>query len=426
MAITKTFGLGKDGAVSNTLENIGKKGSMRNTMGLKVMRRTTVSNLNFIRNPASVAEGAKEDPNALTDREWKILLTGAQLKTYKHNEIIVDANANNDRLFRVRSGKVRLEKEIDGVRQVLGVVSAGDVFGETSMLARRATPTNFIAIADDLQTEVYIMQIDFVLRMCETDWELSEKLHRILALKLARRLRLLNSNRGKGPLVKQDSGISTASTAASATGTREADDTARREDEKFVKKFGLPDGEVIVNAFDCSLKTGFVSHGTLFVSPNYLCYGASVFGLKKKEVMAFRHITNIELEKDKQINITTESGKDYTFSAFASVKDAYEFINVLWRQIIAKKEETSQSSTTIHQKKKPKKNASEEAEGTSNESSTSGTTRQEHRSKFELTEADWESILKGANTVTFKKDAPVLSEGTVKKHSQTYIPEMFI
>jgi len=79
-----------------------------------------------------------------------------------------------------------------------------------------AGPANCSAIADDIQTEIYIIQTDFVMRLCATDWELSERLNRIVALKQARRLRHLNANRGKGPLVKQDSAKNTAASSAAA------------------------------------------------------------------------------------------------------------------------------------------------------------------------------------------------------------------
>jgi len=126
---------GRDGQVTSPGDATGKKGSLRQVMGLKV-RRTTVSNLNFARSGSAPGGegGPKEDPNTLTDREWKILLTGAQLKTYKQGDVVFDKQTKNDRLFRVKSGKVKVEKELDGSKQVIANIGAGDLFGETSML----------------------------------------------------------------------------------------------------------------------------------------------------------------------------------------------------------------------------------------------------------------------------------------------------
>jgi len=132
--------------------------------------------------------------------------------------------------------------------------------------------------------------------------------------------------------------------------------------------------------------------------------------------MSIRNIKSMELEKDKQITFTlSDSGKECTYGAFIAIKEAYDYIHTLWAQIQSKAAETSQSSAQAGGKAdaKKKKKGDDDNGSASQDTSVQANGVEAEGPKFDLTESDWEAILKGANTVTFAKDMPVVSEGII-------------
>jgi CRP-like cAMP-binding protein len=197
---------------------------------------------------------ALQQMNELTDREWQVLLTAATLKTYQPKDIILDIGMTNRHLYRIKSGKVAVEKDLNGVRTEVDEMGPGQMFGEISMLLRAQQGTTTAAIVAKEYVELWVMEVEFVLKLCESEPLLSEKLHRILALKLARRLRNLNV---KGKQFKEDqdknSGPQQPASVKILSGTLKAtlqvaqiQEEVKREDEKFVKTFRLPPTEIIL------------------------------------------------------------------------------------------------------------------------------------------------------------------------------------
>jgi len=72
------------------------------------------------------------------------------------------------------------------------------MFGEISMLLRSEQGTTTAAIvADENGTEVIKYKIELVMEMCHMEPTLSEKLNKIISLKLSERLRNFGSNKKK-------------------------------------------------------------------------------------------------------------------------------------------------------------------------------------------------------------------------------------
>jgi len=229
--------------------------------------------------------------NELSDREWQILLTGAVLKKYTPGAIILDIGLTNQHLYRIKDGTVRVDKEINGERVTVDKMGQDAMFGEVSMLLRQQQGTTTAAIVADTEVELWELEVEFVLKLCESEPALSEKLHRILAVKLARRLKNLGakpkSNNAKA--APQDAQVKRLlmSTPSSATlkasmSVATLEQEVKKEDEKFIKLFKLPATEIVLKDFRCEMKPSKV--GTLYVSPNFICFYSSVIGLKTKVI----------------------------------------------------------------------------------------------------------------------------------------------
>jgi CRP-like cAMP-binding protein len=391
---------------------------------------------------------ALQQMNELTDREWQVLLTAATLKTYQPKEVILDIGMTNRHLYRIKSGKVAVEKDLNGVRTEVDEMGPGQMFGEISMLLRAQQGTTTAAIVAKEVVELWVMEVEFVLKLCESEPFLSEKLHRILALKLARRLRNLNV-KGKQFKEDQDKGApQQPHPTKPLTGTLKASvqvaqiqEEVKREDEKFVKTFRLPPTEIILKEFECALKTNRVAHGVLYVSQNYLSFFASVFGLKVKESWPFRAIKKLRKDNKGQIEVTV-GDKVYVFKSFegASHDDVYTFIHNIWEQQQAKAEQipnllsssrrgaasnpSPPSTTTVSELPPPPPPISPNvpippplttAPAADNVSAAADSSavlaKKKEIDRFMLSEEDRAKILKGAKCLIYQKDDYVISEG---------------
>jgi CRP-like cAMP-binding protein len=354
----------------------------------KKSKRRSTSSFSLVIEPS---EGPKDE---LSESDWKILLTGSQPIKFKNGEVILKTGIPNEHLFRIKEGKVKVVKEIDGNMIAVATMGDGAMFGEISMLNRSQKGTTTASIVADGEVEIWQLQIDFVLHMLESKPALAEKLHRILAIKLARRLRDLGSKKPE-PSARRDE----------PKEERDKDKRKKKEEEekkepeaetpnsKFNKKFKL-DGEVIIRELECSYKGSMTMHGSLFISQNYIGVDFSMFGSKKREAIPFSSITGI-IKSKKNINITA-GDKSLVFSGFADYDDAFQFIRSIWTQV--QKTSAGGSAAAVKPKPSPKKD-SPDADGA------------DEGNKWLPSTADWELILKGARTATFKKDDVIIREG---------------
>lgn len=164
----------------------------------------------------------------ITDRDWQLLCTGGTqpLKTFKKDQVVLAAGAVNDSLFRIKKGTVRVIKEINGELINVGTMGENAMFGEVSMLLRsQKEGTATASIIADEDVEIWVLDIESVMQLLEGKPTLAEKLHRILAIKLARRLRDL----GKKP-----SGPPTPASASDSKAVSSAIASANAPDRKSV------------------------------------------------------------------------------------------------------------------------------------------------------------------------------------------------
>ena len=197
--------------------------------------RVTVANMN-LRSMYLKTDTGSGDQNVLSQRDWKILLTGATLTTYNDGEIVLDIGTTNDRLFRIKSGMVKVHKQSVNTPPV-ATMGKEEMFGEISMLLRGEDGTTTAAIVASGVVEIWEISIDFVLKMCEGDHLLSEKLHRIIAVKLASRLKSLNT--AKRPKGSREGRMSRSLSRQAFAGTIDssaATTTTEASDSKSITK----------------------------------------------------------------------------------------------------------------------------------------------------------------------------------------------
>lgn len=344
----------------------------------------------------------------LTERDWQLLATSCGVtKIFSAGQVVLAAGSPNDSLFRIKRGSVRVIKEIGEELMEVAIMGEDSMFGEVSMLLRsqkEGTATASIVAAEE--TEILVLAVDAVMSLLASKPALSEKLNRILAIKLARRLRDMGK---KG-------GSLTPAPAADAKAVREAiaqiGAPPKKEDEKskkpldpnakFNKRFGL-EGEQIFKSFQCSIRKpeeDKAAHGTMYVTQNYLCFDVTLFGLKDRHAFPFAQIS--EWKKKTKSNVTTihistnqpEGSQDWIIGHLENADDVHSFAGSIW------KHQQSQGGPKKELKRITTKKSAD-TEGDENAGQAS----------YLPLPAEWTAILNGARVVNFKKDDIVMKEG---------------
>jgi CRP-like cAMP-binding protein len=122
----------------------------------------------------------------LTDDERVRFLARAESRSYEPNEVILGEGEYNEDIFILIGGTARVDKHIDTGDKTVGHVTAGEAFGEMSLLD--GSPTHLSVVADT-PVEAFVLPLVAVADLLEEDPTLASHLYHSLAVMLARRLR---------------------------------------------------------------------------------------------------------------------------------------------------------------------------------------------------------------------------------------------
>lgn len=265
---------------------------------------------------------ALDTEGGLTERDWKLLLVGAQVVSVARNAVAIKEGQPNRHLWRIRSGRMRVEKsEADGRAVVLALLGSGAMFGEMSALD--ATGTASASIVADTEAELYQIELSFLTRLFVSEPGLARRFWKNIALKIAQRLKVLpptlSEVRKKRIREEKDAAAPAAASPAQKTA-----------DAKFRRKFELPGDELLIRRLRCQFRKGVLPHhGKLFISQRYVCFSCKVFGYHKRFVLPVADIRELHLGRA-EINIVSASNKKYSLLGLGADLDAvYTLLNGL-------------------------------------------------------------------------------------------------
>jgi CRP-like cAMP-binding protein len=133
---------------------------------------------------------------SLTPRELKTVYGLVHERRYLADEIIFDEGEEGQALYLVLSGRVRINKMIDGVNQIVAELEPGAFFGDMALLDN--SPRSAQARALEHCELAVFFRADFMALM-ETDVVVGYKIALALARHLGRRLRGMF---GDGPQIE--------------------------------------------------------------------------------------------------------------------------------------------------------------------------------------------------------------------------------
>jgi hypothetical protein len=138
----------------------------------------------------------------------------------------------------------------------------------------------------------------------------------------------------------------------------------------FRKTFTLSEAEYVIQNYHCTPKTGFLTGGKLYISPNYVCFAHQFSNHKEK--IPFRKISEIKkVESEKSIVLVmADMNVEYSYSGFYKnhLDEAYQLMQYLFSNPVSyikvklldeqdhKQDIEKESKTSLTSKKREKSN----------------------------------------------------------------------
>ncbi|XP_074033206.1 GRAM domain containing 1B isoform X2 [Leptinotarsa decemlineata] len=128
---------------------------------------------------------------------------------------------------------------------------------------------------------------------------------------------------------------------------------SRSEDFKKLFK-DVPDDERLVVDYSCALQKEILQHGRLYVTQNFVCFYANIFGWETNLTLKWKEVTAITKEKTalvipNAIMISNKAEK-YFFTSFVSRDKTYLMLFRVWQNALMDQPMTAQQMWTwVHQ-----------------------------------------------------------------------------
>jgi CRP-like cAMP-binding protein len=351
-------------------------------------------------------------PN-LTQRDWRLMLTGADRQSYAAGATLVELGVPNRNLFHIDTGEAQLESnDENGASVVIATVGKGSMLGELAAFDNVVLSTARIRALTPMV--VNNVNIAFVSTLFESEPDLYRRFFHSVALQLADQLDQLDKqgrdNDKSGPMsggggsmaapvaqspfkpigfgvLKVGTIVAKAANASGIKGTEEAS-----TDDRFKELFNIT-GEVVIHehAAEGSLR----AHGRLFVSQHYLAFHAKVFGRQVKTVLPYSSLKSIatSTSDEARIKVVTRKGVTHKFKLESAriAEDVYRIVNGL----LASSDDSSPSLNKLKSRA-----ITQSSSDFDDESDMPSDTNDEDI----LTDDDWDVILSCSHIATFQRN----------------------
>lgn len=233
----------------------------------------------------------------LSERDWVLLLTGAQVIKLKSGETLMTPGEQFSWLYYVQEGTIRLQRPAGASFDNVLTITSGKPFGETSLISENICP--FLVSAGPNGATVAAISPAFLFQVAESHPELGRRLSLLLARKLAKSM-----SDAQTPAKKL------AKRAPSMLQFRQEAPEELKRTEKIVERFDLERSEVYVRESPAILCSKQKLHGSLCLTKNFVLFFAQVFGFKKKKTIPIRSISEIQCADEKlEVTMIRGNGK---------------------------------------------------------------------------------------------------------------------
>ena len=331
-----------------------------------------------------VDSGTKQKDEILTERDWMLILSGAEVVTYHKDDVILQKEEKPHHFYKIKTGRVKFESADQQLNAV--VLGEGDIFGEMPYFDMSQC---YEIIAYDRAVTVYRIEDKVMAALLQVDTNFSERFFQMLTTKLSFHLHNL-------PLRAAISKMNEEKPSDKDVGSTNGDSVNVEAEEKDLKMgeiFMLRTDDVIIKEFHCSVKKKIKLHGVLYVFGKHLGFYSKVFGNVTKIIEMLSDISTIEPVGNKKLVVRTNKKQKYTFYFSGNLDEAYRFIITIWRP------------NAVASKQSPRE--------TTSAPSPSIELPEDFETK--LTARAWELIFEFAKCKNYKKNEVIVKQGEVIK-----------
>eukprot|EP01091_Cochliopodium_minus_P015967 TRINITY_DN5830_c0_g1_i1.p1 TRINITY_DN5830_c0_g1~~TRINITY_DN5830_c0_g1_i1.p1 ORF type:complete len:1144 (-),score=329.28 TRINITY_DN5830_c0_g1_i1:370-3801(-) len=222
-------------------------------------------------NSEGISEFKKLDwIESLSVKEWEYINVIGKEKEYGNNEIIAKATDDNKAFIRIIRGRVKETVGGKIIRQM-----EKNTFGTHYGLLNPIRPSIFMS--HDFSTVVNRLDLVALHHFFESHSLIGKKFYQNVCLMLITSIRKLSRNFVKmstNPLLN-DTDISLWLKETKDVLAPSSENKSQEEEQKttkFISLFGLPSSETLLMSVPCKYKKIIKIFGTLYVSPNYVCF----------------------------------------------------------------------------------------------------------------------------------------------------------
>lgn len=257
----------------------------------------------------------------------QMVFSNGEVVKFPKDALILSDGKVSDNMYRIISGRVRVEKGDAhtpvGQGAVVNQLKEGQTFGEMSFLDSQVPCANCIADSDDV--ELMRVSKKATNEALSANPQMAASFYKHMAIAVTQRLGMVSAASAEIPEAPRG-------TAQPLTGTGLAPEMSAGKLLKVRRRFAVPDN--ISMAFMC--KTAIVlgktrKHGTLYVFETLVGFVNKVFGLKQHEAFYFSQMSELLREsftlkkEDCGIEIALNNGKTLTLFP-EKVEPCYEAI----------------------------------------------------------------------------------------------------
>ncbi|NQV57416.1 MAG: cyclic nucleotide-binding domain-containing protein [Rhodospirillales bacterium] len=126
----------------------------------------------------------------LTGEDWQVIFDNGIRDEYMRNELILQQGQQNETLYFISDGEVRIERKEGGKILEMARLGIASVFGEMSFLEKSEVSADVVA-----DCHVVILKADgpTIEKLIERDPEFGLRFYHSIAVSLSRRLRATNA-----------------------------------------------------------------------------------------------------------------------------------------------------------------------------------------------------------------------------------------
>ncbi|PRP77326.1 hypothetical protein PROFUN_05571 [Planoprotostelium fungivorum] len=377
----------------------------------------------------------------LTKRDWNLVIACSRETVYKKNEVVMEEGSPNNSFYRVKTGKLRVEKCFKSVTPEGGIhvesktvakLGEKDNFGEMSCIEAYGVASASV-IADEDNVVLYNIDMEFMEKLFSAEPGLAMRFYGRVANQLAEKLVSLTSKPKDNNAPKTSSPLSARGRKKSVAGLNDnsSDDETTPQmkgsdlQSLLEKKFKLDKQVTIIRSAKAIFKKKIAFHGDFMVTQSHICFYSKSFGYTVKEMIPMEQILNVSIapKDDKELvifratlHLTLEQKKKFSFLTKEDAKEMMELINPM-------RNRTFRSSRIDHRdtRDRAETTASTGSGGSGNERTSPyimspGADRPEQKISNKvfqvLRSEDWDMILKGgAKSINVPKDGVIIHSG---------------